>query len=90
MFGRFGGFGGGLMAGFLGAGLIGMLFGGGLFSGLSGGGIASFLGLLLQVALVVIVARLAWAWWQRRQCADAGLRDRERTFDARHQRSSRR
>jgi predicted lipid-binding transport protein (Tim44 family) len=64
--GMFGGFGGGLMAGFLGAGLLGMMFGGGLFSGLSGGGIASFLGLLLQVGLVVIVARLAWAWWQRR------------------------
>ena len=66
---RFGGFGGGLMAGFLGAGLIGMLFGGGLFSGLSGGGFASFLGLLLQVGLVVIVARLAWAWWQRRNAS---------------------
>lgn len=64
--GRFGGFGGGLMAGFLGAGLLGMMFGGGLFGGLSGGGFASFLGLLLQVGLVVIVARLAWAWWQRR------------------------
>ncbi len=62
----FSGFGGGLMAGFLGAGLLGMLFGGGLFSGLSGGGIAAFLGLLLQVGLVVIVARLAFAWWQRR------------------------
>jgi predicted lipid-binding transport protein (Tim44 family) len=31
------------------------------------GGFASILGLLLQIALVVIVARLAWAWWQRRQ-----------------------
>ena len=65
--GMFGGFGGGLLAGFLGAGLIGMMFGGGLFSGLTGGGFAAFLGLLLQVGLVVIVARLAWAWWQRRQ-----------------------
>jgi predicted lipid-binding transport protein (Tim44 family) len=59
-----GGFLGGLAAGFLGAGLLGMLFGGGLFGGL--GGMASMLGLLLQVGLVVIVARLAWAWWQRR------------------------
>jgi len=65
LFGR-PGFGGGLLAGFLGAGLLGMMFGGGLFSGLSGGGFASFLGLLLQVVLVVIVARLLWAWWQRR------------------------
>ena len=30
------------------------------------GSFAGFLGLLLQIALVVIVARLAWAWWQRR------------------------
>jgi predicted lipid-binding transport protein (Tim44 family) len=60
-----GGLLGGLAAGFLGAGLFGMLFGGGMFGGL--GGIASFLGLILQVGLVVIVARLAWAWWQRRQ-----------------------
>jgi predicted lipid-binding transport protein (Tim44 family) len=58
------GFLGGMFAGFLGAGLFGMLFGHGLLGGL--GGFASFLGLILQVALVVIVARLAWAWWQRR------------------------
>src|SRR5262245_57526951 len=44
------GFLGGLFAGFLGAGLFGMLFGHGLFGGL--GGFASFLGLILQVALV--------------------------------------
>jgi len=55
---------GGLLAGFLGAGLLGMLFGGGFMGGL--GGIASFLGLLLQVGLVVGVAMLAWRWWQRR------------------------
>ena len=55
---------GGLAAGFLGAGLLGMLFGGGFMSGL--GGFASILGLILQVVLVVVVARLAWSWWQRR------------------------
>jgi predicted lipid-binding transport protein (Tim44 family) len=55
---------GGLAAGFLGAGLLGMLFGGGLFSGL--GGLSSIIGLLLQVALIVIVVRLAMSWWQRR------------------------
>jgi predicted lipid-binding transport protein (Tim44 family) len=55
---------GGLAAGFLGAGLLGMLFGGGFMSGLAG--FASFLGLLLQVGLVVLVAVLAWRWWQRR------------------------
>jgi predicted lipid-binding transport protein (Tim44 family) len=55
---------GGLAAGFLGAGLFGMLFGHGFGAGL--GGFASMLGLLLQIGLVVVVARLAWAWWQRR------------------------
>jgi predicted lipid-binding transport protein (Tim44 family) len=59
-----GGLLGGLAAGFIGAGLFGLLFGHGFLGGM--GGFASFLGLLLQVALVVIVARLAWAWWQRR------------------------
>jgi predicted lipid-binding transport protein (Tim44 family) len=59
-----GGMLGGLAAGFIGAGLFGMLFGHGLFGGM--GGFASIIGLLLQVALVVIVARLLFAWWQRR------------------------
>ena len=63
--GRFGGFGGGLMAGLLGAGLLGMLFGGGFFGGL--GGIASFLGLMLQIGLVVILASFALKWFRRRQ-----------------------
>ena len=77
---------GGLMAGFLGAGLLGLLMGNGLLGGL--GGIASFLGLLLQVAIVVIVARLLWNWWQRRNAPgyasaggpamrDAGQYDRQ-------------
>jgi predicted lipid-binding transport protein (Tim44 family) len=59
---------GGLAAGFLGAGLFGMLFGGGLFSGL--GGFSSILGLLLQIALIVLVVRLAMSWWHRRQTAE--------------------
>jgi predicted lipid-binding transport protein (Tim44 family) len=59
-----GGMLGGLAAGFLGAGLFGMLFGHGFLGGM--GGFASFLGLLLQIVIVVFVARLAWAWWQRR------------------------
>jgi len=62
MFG--GGLFGGLAAGFLGAGLFGMLFGGGMFGGM--GGFASLLGLVLQIVLVVFVARMAFAWWQRR------------------------
>ncbi len=83
------GFAGGLMAGFLGAGLLGLLFGGGLFGGL-GAGFASFLGLLLQIVLIVVIVRLLLSWWQRRNAeayAPAGgpsLRDlaRERAPDA--------
>jgi len=59
-----GGLLGGLAAGFIGAGLFGLLFGHGMFGGM--GGFASILGLLLQIGLVVIVARLIFAWWQRR------------------------
>lgn len=77
LFGRAGGFMGGLAAGFLGAGLLGMLFGGGLFGGL--GGLSSILGLIIQIVLVVVVVRLAMSWWQRRHTqlaayanADAG------------------
>ena len=66
--GFFGGSGrgllGGLAAGFLGAGLLGMLFGGGMFSGL--GGLSSIFGLILQIGFIIIVVRLAMAWWQRR------------------------
>jgi predicted lipid-binding transport protein (Tim44 family) len=71
LFGGRGGMLGGLAAGFLGAGLLGMLFGGGLFSGI--GGFSSILGLLLQVVLIVFLARMAMGWWQRRnQPAYAG------------------
>jgi len=59
-----GGLLGGLAAGFIGAGLFGLLFGHGLFGGMAG--FASVIGLLLQIVLVVIVARLLFAWWQRR------------------------
>jgi predicted lipid-binding transport protein (Tim44 family) len=59
-----GGLFGGLAAGFLGAGLFGLLFGHGFFGGMAG--FTSIIGLLLQVVLVVIVARLLFAWWQRR------------------------
>jgi predicted lipid-binding transport protein (Tim44 family) len=64
---------GGLAAGFLGAGLLGMLFGGGLFGGL--GGFSSIIGLILQIAVIVFLVRLAMGWWQRRhetQAAYAG------------------
>jgi predicted lipid-binding transport protein (Tim44 family) len=55
---------GGLAGGFLGAGLFGLLFGYGLFGNL--GGFASIFGLLLQLALIVLLARLIWGWYQRR------------------------
>lgn len=60
---------GGLAAGFLGAGLLGMLFGGGLFSGL--GSLSSIFGLIIQLALIYFVARLAMNWWARRNGAPA-------------------
>jgi predicted lipid-binding transport protein (Tim44 family) len=62
-----GGLFGGLAAGFLGAGLFGLLFGHGLFGGMAG--FTSIIGLMLQVVLVVIVARLIFAWWRRRNIA---------------------
>jgi len=58
-------FGGGFMAGLLGAGLLGALLGGGFFGGL--GGIASFIGLLLQIGLVVLLVAFAVRWFRRRQ-----------------------
>ncbi|GAC1335881.1 MAG: Tim44 domain-containing protein [Beijerinckiaceae bacterium] len=60
-----GGFGRGFMGGLLGAGLFGLLFGHGLFGGL--GGIFSFLGLLLQIGLVVLLVRFAIGFFRRRQ-----------------------
>jgi hypothetical protein len=53
---------GGFAAGFLGAGLFGLLFGHGVIGELSG--IASVLGLLFQLALFVMLARLIWIWWR--------------------------
>jgi len=55
---------GGLAAGLLGAGLIGMLMGNGFLGGLAG--FASFLGLLLQVGLIVLIGVMLYRWWQRR------------------------
>ncbi len=66
-----GGMLGGLAAGFIGAGLFGMLFGHGFMGGM--GGFASILGLVFQIVLVVIVARLAFAWWQRRNASSLAM-----------------
>jgi predicted lipid-binding transport protein (Tim44 family) len=73
--GLFGGLGGGFLAGLLGAGLIGMLLGHGMTGGL--GGLASILGLVLQIGLIVILARLAMSWWaNRNRPAMAGASER--------------
>jgi len=67
---------GGFAAGFLGAGMLGLLFGHGLFGGLNG--VASFLGLLFQLALVVLLCRLIWTWWSGRNLpAFSGLSPRQ-------------
>jgi hypothetical protein len=67
---------GGFAAGFLGAGLLGL---------------ASYLGLLCQLALIAMLARLIWSWWSGRnapafaglsprQLADPYLRSRNESF----------
>lgn len=55
---------GGMMGGLLGAGLIGMLFGGGFgaFHGMAG-----FLGLLLQIGLILLVVRLVMGFLRSRR-----------------------
>jgi predicted lipid-binding transport protein (Tim44 family) len=57
----------GFAAGLIGAGLFGLLSGGSLFGGLSG--MMGFLGLLLQIALIAVVARLIWGFFRNRQAA---------------------
>jgi predicted lipid-binding transport protein (Tim44 family) len=55
----------GFAMGLIGAGLFGLLTGNGLFGGLSG--MMGMLGLLLQVALIVLAARLIWGFFRNRQ-----------------------
>lgn len=59
------GLGRGFMGGLLGAGLFGLLFGGGLFGGM--GGMGSLFGLLIQIAIVIFLVRLALRWFVARQ-----------------------
>jgi hypothetical protein len=67
---------GGFAAGFLGAGLFGLLFGHGLLGGL--GGVMSYLGLVFQLALIVMLGRVIWTWWSGRNApAFAGLSPRQ-------------
>ena len=67
---------GGFAAGFLGAGILGCLFGYGAYGGL--GSVASYLGLLFQFALLAMLGRLIWTWWNGRNApAFAGLSPRQ-------------
>ncbi len=68
---------GGLAGGLLGAGLFGLLTGNGFLGGI--GGFMSIIGFLLQIALVVFLARMAFVWWQRRN-APAGVGPQGSTF----------
>jgi predicted lipid-binding transport protein (Tim44 family) len=70
--GRFfsGGFGRGLLGGFIGAGLLGLLFGHGLFGGLGGG--LSILGLLLQVGLLFLLLKFVMGFVRGRRPAFLG------------------
>ncbi len=81
-----GGMLGGFAAGFLGSGILGLLFGRGLVGGL--GGVPSYLGLIFQVAALLMLARLIWMRWHSddalspaglspRQLADPYLRSRD-------------
>ena len=58
------------MGGLIGAGIGGMLFGHGMFGGISG--IGSFLGLLIQLALLFFVGRWIYRRFFARQPATAG------------------
>ena len=55
----------GLMGGLIGAGIGGLLFGHGFFGG--GMGMLGFLGLLLQVFLVVMIGRFLFRWFMSRR-----------------------
>jgi predicted lipid-binding transport protein (Tim44 family) len=66
-----GGFASGLMGGLIGAGIGGMLFGHGLYGGMGSG--ASFLGLLIQLALLFFIGRWLYRTFLRRQPMFAGF-----------------
>ncbi len=67
---------GGFAAGFLGAGVLGLVFGRGLYTEL--GAPTSFLGLACQLALIVMLMRVIWAWWHGgRDPGFAGLSPRQ-------------
>jgi hypothetical protein len=67
---------GGFAGGFLGSGVLGVAFGYGMTGGL--GGAASYMGLLFQLALIAMLGRLIWTWWNGRHVPTfAGLSSRQ-------------
>jgi predicted lipid-binding transport protein (Tim44 family) len=60
---------GGFAAGFLGAGVFGVLFGRGAIGELSS--VPSIVGLLFQLGLLLVLARLIWTWWRADKAAAA-------------------
>jgi hypothetical protein len=61
---------GGFAAGFLGSGLLGLAFGRGMVGELTT--VASFLGLVFQLTLIGMLARLIWTWWRIDNAAGFG------------------
>lgn len=61
---------GGFAAGFLGSGFLGLAFGRGMVGELTS--VASFLGLVFQLTLIAMLARLIWTWWRIDKAAGFG------------------
>jgi len=63
----------GLLGGLIGAGIGGLLFGHGFFGPGFGFGFASLLGLLLQIAIVVLIVRLAIGFFRSRSAGQSNF-----------------
>jgi predicted lipid-binding transport protein (Tim44 family) len=74
-----GGLLGGFAAGFLGSGLLGLLFGRGLFGEL--GGVTTYLGLVVQLALLALLGWLIWTRWRSGDAAGVGVRSPRQLAD---------
>jgi hypothetical protein len=66
---------GGFSAGFLGAGVLGLVFGHGMTNELTGA--AAILGLIFQLTLILMLARLIWTWWRADRSAFAEMSPRQ-------------
>jgi hypothetical protein len=74
-----GGWLGSFAAGFLGSGLLGLLFGRGLVGEL--GSVPSYLGLIVQLALLIALCRLIWTRWSGGGAAGAAVRSPRQLAD---------